>query len=94
MGEQSEEAVGVTLDGEIHAPPGVDPSLPDVGGLIILFCPEGGMAKILDKESNATVHRSLDRGRRLRVVFEEALSVEGPHLPLFFCSFLASRWRE
>lgn len=91
MGEQSEEAVGVTLDGEIHAPPGVDPGLPDVGGLIILFCPKGGMAEILDQESDATVHRSLDRGRRLRVVLKEALSVEGPHLLLCLCSFLASR---
>jgi hypothetical protein len=52
------------------------------------------MAEILEQESDATVHRSLDRGRRLRVVFEEALSVEGPHLLLFFCSSLASRWRE
>lgn len=48
MGEQSQEAVGVTLDDEIYAPPGVDPSLPDVGDLIVLLGSEGGMAEILD----------------------------------------------
>lgn len=48
MGEQSEEAVGVTLDGKIYAPSGVDPGLPDVGDLIVLLSPEGGMAEILD----------------------------------------------
>ena len=94
MGEQSEEAVGVTLDGEIQAPPAVDSGLPDVTGLIVLLGPEGGMAEILEQESDATVHRSLDRGRRLRVVLDETLSVGGPHLLFFFYSFLASRWRE
>lgn len=48
MGEQSEEAVGVTPNGEIYAPPGIDPSLPDVENFIVLLGPEGGMAEILD----------------------------------------------
>jgi len=40
------------------------------------------VAEILDQKSDAAVSCPLDRERGLRVVFEEALGVDGPHLPL------------
>ena len=74
--------VEVTFDGEIEAPSSVYPSLPDILSLVVLLGAERRVAEILDQKSDAAVSCPLDRERGLRVVFEEALGVEGPHLPL------------
>lgn len=93
MWEEGEEAVEVAFDGEIEAPPPVDPGLPDASGLIVLLGPEGGVAEVLKEEGDPAVNRPLDPWGSARVVLEEALGVEGPH-GYRFLGLLASWWSE
>lgn len=86
MREEGEEAVEVAFDGEIQAPPPVNPGLPDALGLVVLLGAQGGVAEILEQEADAAIHRLLDPRRSSRVVVEEALGIEGPHATAFSAS--------
>ena len=83
MGKEGEEAVEVAFDGEIKTPPSVDPGLPDIVGLIVLFRMKRRVAEILKQEGDAAVNRPLNSWRSARIVLEEALGIEGPHATAF-----------
>ena len=86
VGKQGEEAVEVAFDAEIKSPPPVDPGLPDIAGLIVFFGMKGRVAEILNQEGDAAVNCPLDSWGSARVVLEEALGVEGPHVTAFSIS--------
>ncbi len=86
VGKQGEEAVKVAFDAEVKAPPPVDPSLPDIAGLIVFFGMKGRVAEILNQKGDAAVNRLLDPRRSARIVLKEALGVEGPHVTAFSIS--------
>lgn len=86
MREEGEEAVEVAFDGEIQAPPPVNPGLPDALSLVVLLGTQRGVAEVLEQERDAAIHRLLDSWRSSRIVVEEALGIEGPHATAFSIS--------
>ena len=83
MGKEEEETVEIAFDGEINAPPPVDPGLPDAAGLVVFLRVKGGAAEILNQEGDAAVNCPLEPWGSARVVLEEALGVEGAHVTAF-----------
>ena len=84
--KEGEEAVEVAFDGEIKAPPPIDPGLPDATGLVVLLGTQRGVAQVLEQEGDAAVHGPLDPRRSARIVLKEALGVESPHATAFWIS--------
>jgi hypothetical protein len=59
--------IGVALDGKIKAPTSIDPGLPDVALLIVLFGPQGRVTQVLEEKLKLSVKGLLDGERSLAV---------------------------
>jgi len=51
----AEDNVFVSLDGKVKPPVTVNPSLPDIVGVIVLFGPQGRVMQILGEKSGLLV---------------------------------------
>lgn len=73
MEDDINEAVEITLKTKIKTPPAIDPGLPDIVGVIVLFGPKGRVAQVSEQVAELFAEFTLNPVRGLPKRVREAV---------------------